>query len=420
MNEPHELTKATTGSTIATQATSSGRGAVGTILVQGDRVSLLLSTLFQPRGQATIAPSSKPRFGTWQCELAHEEVVVLLLANDQLEIHCHGGPIPCGMIRRSIQEHDITFVDWDEWQRASGKSNDERLIQSLLQQAPTLKTARLFLAQQDNQLERTLASIRALFESGDRDQAKQKLKRLHSLVEFGEHLISGWKIVICGPPNVGKSSLINQLAGFGRAIVFDQPGTTRDVLSVTTALDGWPIELTDTAGLRETADETEAAGIDMAIEAIRGADLLLILVDATKLELTDDHFPHQILAAPPDRQHDIIASWIETQVLNRTADEMQEEARLAQQVLPPWLLFANKSDQLSDSQKQQFTNQVTGLISALEGTGIPQLTESIVQTLIPNPPDDSEAIPLGPAQLARVIQLEEELFQSASNDIDTR
>ena len=73
-----------------------------------------------------------------------------------------------------------------------------------------------------------------------------------------------WRVVVFGAPNVGKSSLINALAGYERAIVSPTPGTTRDVVTVTTAIDGWPVQLSDTAGFRETQDELESAGIELA------------------------------------------------------------------------------------------------------------------------------------------------------------
>ena len=73
--------------------------------------------------------------------------------------------------------------------------------------------------------------------------------------------------MLAGRPNVGKSSLTNALLGYTRSIVFDQPGTTRDVVTATTAIDGWPIEFSDTAGLREGSEPLEAAGIERAASA---------------------------------------------------------------------------------------------------------------------------------------------------------
>ena len=89
-------------------------------------------------------------------------------------------------------------------------------------------------------------------------------------------------MVIAGPPNVGKSSLINALLGFQRAIVFDLPGTTRDVVTAVTALDGWPVELSDTAGLRSSDDPLELAGIEQAHRQAAAADCLLLVFDASQ------------------------------------------------------------------------------------------------------------------------------------------
>ncbi len=83
--------------------------------------------------------------------------------------------------------------------------------------------------------------------------------------DLGTHLATPWRVVLAGAPNVGKSSLINALLGYGRAIVFDQPGTTRDVVTADAAIEGWPITLADTAGLHDASDATESAGI-----ALRG------------------------------------------------------------------------------------------------------------------------------------------------------
>ena len=84
------------------------------------------------------------------------------------------------------------------------------------------------------------------------------------MAPLGLHLARPWQVVVAGPPNVGKSSLINALAGYPRAIVHWAPGTTRDAVTVETVLDGWPVELCDTAGLRTAGDAVERAGIELA------------------------------------------------------------------------------------------------------------------------------------------------------------
>ncbi len=78
---------------------------------------------------------------------------------------------------------------------------------------------------------------------------------------------------------MGKSSLINAIAGYQRAIVHGTPGTTRDVVGVQTAMDGWPVELSDTAGLRETSEKIELAGLDLARQKIFAADLIVLVFD---------------------------------------------------------------------------------------------------------------------------------------------
>jgi tRNA modification GTPase len=96
------------------------------------------------------------------------------------------------------------------------------------------------------------------------------------------HLVEPWRVVLAGPPNVGKSSLINALVGYRRSIVFDQPGTTRDVVTVATAIDGWPIELSDTAGLRASDDALESAGVELARRQLAAADCVVLVFDVTE------------------------------------------------------------------------------------------------------------------------------------------
>ena len=96
-----------------------------------------------------------------------------------------------------------------------------------------------------------------------------------------ERLKDGLRVVVAGPPNVGKSSFLNAIAGEERAIVTDIPGTTRDHIEVPLSLDGVPLLLTDTAGLRESGDEVEAIGVARAERLIEGADIVLWLGDET-------------------------------------------------------------------------------------------------------------------------------------------
>lgn len=110
------------------------------------------------------------------------------------------------------------------------------------------------------------------------------------------HLLTPWRVVLAGSPNVGKSSLINALVGFERALVFDQPGTTRDAVTGSTAIGGWPITLIDTAGIRETDDPLESAGVRQARDLLQSADLVLHVEEAARLQESSPHFQEAIEA----------------------------------------------------------------------------------------------------------------------------
>lgn len=113
------------------------------------------------------------------------------------------------------------------------------------------------------------------------DGATTALRELLAECRQGQVLRDGFDVVIAGPPNAGKSSLLNRLLAENRAIVTDIPGTTRDLLFADAELDGIPVRLTDTAGLREGRDTVEEIGIERARGAVAAADLVLFVVDDT-------------------------------------------------------------------------------------------------------------------------------------------
>src|SRR5439155_1993256 len=144
-----------------------------------------------------------------------------------------------------------------------------------LQRAPTLRTAAILLDQLHGAFDSAVARVLELLDT-DPGAARAALGELVRFAPVGRHLVEPWKVVVAGPPNVGKSSLVNALAGYQRTVVSEVAGTTRDAVSVQLAFDGWPVELTDTAGLRE-ASGLEAAGIERAKRALAEADLVLWL-----------------------------------------------------------------------------------------------------------------------------------------------
>jgi tRNA modification GTPase len=196
------------------------------------------------------------------------------------------------------------------------------------------------------------------------------LSRLDALLEranFGLHLTSPWKVVIVGRPNVGKSSLLNALAGFARSIVFDQPGTTRDIVTAEIALQGWPVRLVDTAGLRDSNDALESAAIALAHEQVALADCRLIVLDASQ--------------APEPEDFELLAAWPEAIVVAHKAD-----------LVDVWC---------------DRTAPMAWRVSSLTGSGVEALAEAIARNLVPRVPDSGIAVPITVRQV--------ELLQRAKN-----
>ncbi len=327
----------------ATVLTPPGRGAIATILLVADTRGLQKLAeqartaeipFFAARnGQPIIAQElNRILFGTWGVE----EVVACRTSEQTLEIHCHGGD---AAVRRLLQNLADAGAAVDApsategnpaWLRSvqmacsqwvgtradaihgfSAANQDstavERRIRAELVTAATaartLRTAEFLWEQVEigvpfwSQLETVGLPEQAAVPDSRIEEIRSQARHWS---EFGWHLTAPWSVVIGGLPNVGKSSLINALLGYERAIVHDRPGTTRDVVSGETALAGWPVLLSDTAGQRESAEQLEAAGMELAIERLQQADLPLILIDSSQpresaLEQLLARFPHALV-----------------------------------------------------------------------------------------------------------------------------
>ena len=137
-------------------------------------------------------------------------------------------------------------------------------------------------------LRQALDEITKHVAAGDVTLSLAEIDALLDQAPVGLHLVEPWRVVLAGRPNVGKSSLINALVGYERAIVHATPGTTRDLVTAAAALDGWPVELTDTAGLHASDDALEQAGMSLARERLQRADLVVLVFDASSLWLAED------------------------------------------------------------------------------------------------------------------------------------
>ena len=181
---------------------------------------------------------------------------------------------------------------------------------------------------------------------------------------LGLHLNESYQVVLAGRPNVGKSSLINALVGYERAIVCDSPGTTRDIVTAETAIDGWPVQFSDTAGLRTTVDPLEEAGVRRR-KRIADCDLVVLVFDASKAE--------------------------------------QREDLLLREEFPAALVVRNKCDLASERLPTSGSEENGPLAtSAVTGEGIGELLRSISRRLVAEPPPADAAVPFTQAQVEAI------------------
>lgn len=265
--------------------TPAGRGAVATILVRGPRALELVGRRFEPLSRKPFT-SNQPGsivVGHYQsADHSSEELVVGIVAADRVEVHCHGGRAAIEAVVQSLIAEGATPGLWEEATFADPVDAIAAEALVALARATTERTAGILLDQYRGALRREIKLALASIERGQFEEARSIVARLLAAAPIGLHLTEPWRIAIAGRPNVGKSSLINALLGYQRAIVFDQPGTTRDVLTARTALDGWPVELADTAGLRESDDPLEAAGVQRAEQSLQRADVVLAVFEANE------------------------------------------------------------------------------------------------------------------------------------------
>ena len=261
--------------------TPQGKAAIATLAVRGPLAWLITRSRFRPRKGALPETPSASRFWLGRIgDSVGDEVVLAVKRTDPdvwLEIHCHGGPAVIRMIEELYASDGVARCTWQELERRTAGPAWRIAVQELLVHAPTARTAAILLDQYDGAFERAMSDIRAAQPA----IALQHLQRLERLIPLGRHLVQPWSVVIGGAPNVGKSSLVNALAGYTRSIVAPTPGTTRDVVSTRMAIDGWPIELHDTAGLRDAAGAIEAEGTARARAAAAQADLRLWVLDGS-------------------------------------------------------------------------------------------------------------------------------------------
>ncbi len=308
--------------TIAAIATPIGEGGIGIIRLSGKDAVDIAGRIFLSRGAKTLrdAPSHTITYGfivdPSQGGKIDEVLVTVMRAprtytrEDVVEINCHGGMLPLKTVLQLLLREGARIAEPGEFTRRAflnGRidlSQAEAVIDII--KARSDQAERLALAQLEGKLSRTITGLQdrittlcAYIEAQidfpeDELETVRKNEVIDTMRTIGKELLDlsagyeagrffrdGVATAIVGKPNVGKSSLLNALLEKDRAIVTEMPGTTRDVIEDTLNIEGLPLRIMDTAGIRETHNLAEAEGVKRSLKAIEGADIVIAVLDSS-------------------------------------------------------------------------------------------------------------------------------------------
>ena len=341
--------------TIAAISTPPGSGGIGIIRMSGAQSLALLKRIFRPLDKKCSFDSHRLYYGNIVRPATNkvlDEVLAVFMASpktytreDVVEIHCHGNTLVLQSILELLLTFGVRLADPGEFTKLAylnGRidlTRAEAVIDIL--SARTRKGMEMALDQlggslyvQVDAIRSSLVQMRAVVEVAIdfpdedieivdctalsqqvRDDLLVPLERLLRQAEAGKIFRDGVSVVIVGLPNVGKSSLLNTLLQEDRALVTAIPGTTRDTIEEYLDIQGIPVRIVDTAGIRKGADEVEAMGIKRARKQIDQADLILFMLDAQKgireedreLFTTVRHKPLLLLANKTDLPHSALS-----------------------------------------------------------------------------------------------------------------
>ena len=312
--------------TIAAIATPPGDGGVGIIRISGIRCREIAGALFRPKNPAFTD------FRPYRLHYGHildrhglelDDVLCAFMpgpnaytGEDLVEISCHGGRAVLAAVLQEVLDRGARLAERGEFTYRAFMNGRMDLTQAEavaeMIHAPTKAAVHLAQVKVSGLLGKKISQLRASLEQlraqlavavdfpddeveclspeeliGTCAKVRLDIETLLAAVDRTRAWREGALVVLAGRVNAGKSSLMNGLLGRNRAIVTDQPGTTRDYLEESVNLDGLNIRLADTAGIRQTSDVIEAAGLEKGRELMDQADLVLLLSDGT-LPLTED------------------------------------------------------------------------------------------------------------------------------------
>lgn len=375
--------------TIVAISTPPGRGGIGIVRLSGPQAREIAEPLLRLRHP--LAPGHA-RFAevlddTPEQDVLDEAVVTWFAAphsytsEDVIEIAAHGAPVLLDYLLRACLARGARLAEPGEFTQRAFLAGRLDLTQAEavhdLIDATTLHQARVAARQLGGALSRQIAPVKqnlihliATLEAGidfaeddidvmpaadvamQIEATRAPLTTLADTFGYGRVVREGFTLAIVGRPNAGKSSLFNRLVERDRAIVTATPGTTRDLVTERLALEGIPVELIDTAGLRDAIDEAETIGIAKSREAMAEADLVLLVLDAT---------------APL---------------------HPEDEATIAAHTERPLLIALNKHDIAPSAAIPQHHHRLV-VTSALTGEGIADLRRAIVDMVATAPPAET-------------------------------
>jgi tRNA modification GTPase len=323
--------------TIAAIATPPGEGGIAIIRISGAGAENIATKIFaRAHGRNGRLASHRLYHGAIHDPKTNGMVDEVLLAimrkprsytgEDVVEIHCHGGAFLVRKILGVALAQGARQAEPGEFTKRAFLNGRMDLSQAEavldLIRARTDKSAQLALSQVGGELSKwvhelreelldILVQVEAAIDFPEEeiellkrqeltreiDDLQGKISHILNTYEWGRLFREGAKVCICGRPNVGKSSLLNLLVGEERVIVTPVPGTTRDVVEETFNLDGLPLALWDTAGIRDTEDQIEKIGVNLSRQYLEKADALIIVLDGSRpLTCEDETLLHRCVA----------------------------------------------------------------------------------------------------------------------------